>query len=63
MLTLLFGLFAFFWAAVAATVGITVVVALVIPIVLLAVIFRIGLIFIKMAAAVVLLALFSVCLF
>lgn len=63
MLTLLFGMFAFFWAAIFSVVGLTVVLALLVPFLLLAVVFRIGLLFVKLAAGVVLLALLAVCLF
>lgn len=63
MLTLLFGMFAFFWAGVVAVVGLSVVFAVLIPLFVLILLFRVGLIFVKLAAAVVLLALFSVCLF
>jgi len=63
MLTLLFGIFAFFWSAVFAAVGASLFLVFVIPLILFFVIFRVGLLFIKLAAAVVLLALLSVSLF
>jgi hypothetical protein len=63
MLTLLFGMFAFFWAAIFSVVGLSLVLALLIPFLLLAVLFRIGFFIFKLAAGVVLLALFAVCLF
>lgn len=63
MLALLFGMFAFFWTSLLAIVGISLILALLVPFLILALIFRIGLLFTKMAAAVVLLALFAVCLF
>jgi hypothetical protein len=56
-------MFAFFWAGVVAVVGLSVVFAVLIPLFVLILLFRVGLIFVKLAAAVVLLALFSVCLF
>ena len=63
MLTLLFGTFAFFWTALFTVVGLTLFLALLVPFLLVALIFRIGLLFVKLAAGVVLLALFAVCLF
>jgi hypothetical protein len=61
--TLLFGIFAFFWTSVFVVVGISLFLGLLIPFLLLALVFRIGLLFVKLAAGVVLLALFAVCLF
>ena len=63
MLTLLFGMFAFFWAAVFSVVGLSLVLALLIPFLLLVLVFRIGFFIFKLAAGVVLLGLFAVCLF
>jgi hypothetical protein len=63
MLTLLFGMFAFFWTVVFSVVGLTFVLGLLIPFLLLALLFRIGFFIFKLAAGVVLLALFAVCLF
>ncbi|HEX3666775.1 MAG TPA: hypothetical protein VHU23_16235 [Rhizomicrobium sp.] len=63
MLTLLFGMFAFFWAAIFSVVGLTLFLGLIVPFLLLVVLFRIGFFIFKLAAGVVLLALFAVCLF
>jgi hypothetical protein len=63
MLTVLFGMFAFFWAALFSVVGIALFLGLLVPVLLLVLLFRIGLFFFKLAAGVVLLALFAVCLF
>ncbi len=63
MLTLLFGMFAFFWAALFSVVGLALFLGLLVPLLLLVILFRIGLFFVKLAAGVVLLALFAVCLF
>ena len=63
MLTLLFGMFAFFWAAIFSVVGLTLFLGLLVPFLLIAVLFRIGFFIFKLAAGVVLLALFAVCLF
>jgi hypothetical protein len=63
MLALLFGMFAFFWTAVFSVIGLTLVLGLLIPFLLLALLFRIGFFIFKLAAGVVLLALFAVCLF
>ena len=63
MLTLLFGMFAFFWAAIFSVVGLSLVLVLLIPFLILTVLFRIGFFIFKLAAGVVLLALFAVCLF
>jgi hypothetical protein len=63
MLTLLFGTLAFFWMALFTVVGLTVFLALLIPFLLLVLIFRIGLLVVKLATGVVLLALLAVCLF
>jgi hypothetical protein len=63
MLTLLFGMFAFFWAAIFSVVGMTLLLGVLIPFLLLMVLLRIGFFIFKLAAGVVLLALFAVCLF
>ena len=63
MLTLLFGMFAFFWTAVFSVVGVGLILALLIPFLILALLFRIGFFIFKLAAGVVLLAVFAVCLF
>ena len=63
MFTLIFGIFAFFWAAIFTAVGLTALFAFVIPLLLIALVFRIGLFFVKLAAGVVLLSLFAICLF
>jgi hypothetical protein len=63
MLTLLFGMFAFFWAAIFSVVGLTLFLGLIVPFLLLVMLFRIGFFVFKLAAGVVLLALFAVCLF
>jgi hypothetical protein len=63
MLTLLFGMFAFFWAAIFSVVGLSLFLVLLIPFLILTLLFRIGFFIFKLAAGVVLLALFAVCLF
>lgn len=63
MLTLLFGTLALFWTVLFTVVGLTVFLAVLVPLLLVAIIFRIGLFFVKFAAGVVLLALLAVCLF
>ena len=63
MLTLLFGMFAFFWAAIFSVVGLALFLGLLVPFLLILVLFRIGFFIFKLAAGVVLLALFAVCLF
>jgi hypothetical protein len=63
MLTVLFDMFAFFWAALISVVGLTLFLGLLVPVLLLVLLFRVGLFFLKLAAGVVLLALFAVCLF
>ncbi|MGH6889669.1 MAG: hypothetical protein ACREHF_10815 [Rhizomicrobium sp.] len=63
MLTLLFGMFAFFWAAVFSIVGLSLFLAFLVPFLLFALVFRIGILFVKLAAGVVMLALLAVCLF
>ena len=63
MLMLLFGIFAFFWAALFTAVGLTVLFAFLVPLLLVAVVFRLGFFMAKLAAGVVLLSLFAVCLF
>ena len=62
MLTLLFGMFAFFWSALFAVVGATLFLGLLVPFLLLALVFRVGLVLVKLGFAVVLIALLSVCL-
>lgn len=63
MFTLIFGFFAFIWAAFFTAVGLTVLFAFLIPLLLIALIFRIGLFFVKLAAGVVLISLLAICLF
>lgn len=63
VLTFLFGMFAFFWAAIFSVVGFSLFLAFLVPFLVLALVFRIGLLFVKLAAGMVLLALFAVCLF
>jgi len=63
MLTLLFGIFAFFWAALFTAVGLTFLFAFLVPLLLVAIVFRLGFFLVKLAAGVVLLSLFAVCLF
>ncbi|HEY3638569.1 MAG TPA: hypothetical protein VGK90_10500 [Rhizomicrobium sp.] len=63
MLTLLFGMFAFFWTALFSVIGLALVLGLLIPFLILALVVRIGLFFFKLVAGVFLLALFAVCLF
>lgn len=63
MLTLLFGIFAFFWTAVFAAVGVGLFAVFLIPLLIFALVFRLGLLLVKFAAGVVLLALLCVCLF
>ncbi|HWY16555.1 MAG TPA: hypothetical protein VNX86_15580 [Rhizomicrobium sp.] len=63
MFTFLFGIFAVFWSAIFAVVGVSLFVGLVIPFLLLALVFRLGLVLVKLGLAVVLIALLSVCLF
>lgn len=63
MLTVLFGIFVFFWTAVFSIVGLSLVFAFLVPLLVLVLVFRIGMLFVKLAAGVVLLALFAVCLF
>ena len=62
-MTFLFGIFAFFWAALFSVIGLTIALALLVPFLIFVLIFRIGLLFAKLAAGAVLLALFAVCLF
>jgi hypothetical protein len=62
MFTLLFGIFAFFWAALFTVVGLSVLLVFLVPLLLVAVFFRLGILMVKLAAGVVLLALFAVCL-
>lgn len=63
MLTFLFGIFALFWTAIFATVGVSFFVVFLIPLIILALLFRIGFAIMKLAAGVVLVALLCVCLF
>jgi hypothetical protein len=63
MFTLLFGIFAFFWTALFTAVGLTVLLVFLIPLLLVGIVLRLGLLMMKLAAGVVLLALFTVCLF
>jgi hypothetical protein len=63
MLTFLFGIFAFFWTAIFATVGVGLFVVFLIPLIILALLFRIGFAIMKLAAGAVLVALLFVCLF
>ncbi|HEY2444828.1 MAG TPA: hypothetical protein VGI20_03725 [Rhizomicrobium sp.] len=62
MLTLLFGLFAFFWSAIFAVIGVSLFLGLLVPFLLLALVFRLGLLLVKVGLAVVLLVLLSICL-
>ncbi|HEX3429635.1 MAG TPA: hypothetical protein VHT03_02020 [Rhizomicrobium sp.] len=63
MFTLLFGIFAFFWAALFTAVGLTVLFAFLVPLLLVVLFFRLGLFLVKIATGVVLLSLFAICLF
>lgn len=63
MFTLIFGIFAFLWTALFTAVGLTVLFAVLVPFLLIAVFFRIGLLFVKLVAGVFLLSLFAICLF
>jgi hypothetical protein len=63
MFTLIFGIFAFFWTALFTTVGLTVLFAFLVPFLLVVLFFRLGLFLVKLAAGVVLLSLFAICLF
>jgi hypothetical protein len=63
MFTLIFGIFAFFWAALFTAVGLTVLFAFLVPFLLVALLFRLGVFLVKLAAGVVLLSLFAICLF
>ena len=63
MFTLIFGIFAFFWAALFTAVGLTVLFAFLVPLLLLAIFFRLGIFLVKLVAGVFLLSLFAVCLF
>ena len=63
MFTLVFGIFAFFWTALFTAVGLTVLFAFLVPFLLVALFFRLGLLLVKLAAGVVLLSLFAICLF
>ena len=63
MLTFLFGIFAIFWTAIFATVGVGLFFVFLIPLIILAILFRIGFAIMKLAAGVMLFALVCVCLF
>ena len=63
MFPFLFGIFALFWSALFAVVGVSLFLGLVIPFLLLALVFRMGLVLVKLGLAVVLIVLLSVCLF
>jgi hypothetical protein len=63
MFTLLFGIFAFFWTALFTAVGLTVLFVFLLPLLLIALFFRLGLFLVKVAAGVLLLSLFAICLF
>jgi len=63
MFTLIFGIFAFFWATLFTAVGLTVLFAFLVPFLLVALFFRLGLFLVKLAAGMVLLSLFAICLF
>ena len=63
MFTLILGIFAFFWAVLFTAVGLTVLLVFLVPLLLVALFFRLGLFLVKLAAGVVLLSLFAVCLF
>jgi hypothetical protein len=63
MFAFLFGIFAFFWSALFAVVGVSLFLGLAIPFLLLVLVFRLGLVLVKFGLAVVLIALLSVCLF
>jgi hypothetical protein len=63
MFTLIFGIFAFFWAALFTAVGLTVLFAFLVPLLLVALFLRLGLFLVKLAAGMVLLSLFAICLF
>ena len=63
MLAMLFGMFAFFWTAVFAVAGIGLLAMFLIPLLIIALVFRIGIIMVKLTAGVVLLCLLCVCLF
>lgn len=63
MLTFLFGIFAFFWTAIFATVGVGLLITFLIPLIILALVFRIGIALVKLAAGAVLLVLLCICLF
>ena len=63
MFTLIFGIFAFFWAAIFTAVGLTFVFAFLVPLLLIALLFRLGFFLVKLVAGVFLLSLVAVCLF
>ncbi|HLY06556.1 MAG TPA: hypothetical protein VKR31_12495 [Rhizomicrobium sp.] len=63
MFTLIFGIFAFFWAAIFSAIGLTMLFAFLVPLLLLAIFFRLGIFLVKLVAGVFLLSLFAICLF
>ena len=63
MFTLIFGFFAFFWAALFTAVGLTVFFAFLVPLLLVVLFFRLGFFLVKLAAGFLLLSLFAICLF
>lgn len=63
MFTLLFGIFAFFWTALFTVVGLTVLFVFLLPLLLIGLLFRLGFFLVKVAAGVMLLSLFAICLF
>jgi hypothetical protein len=63
MFTVLFGIFAFFWTALFTVVGLTVLFVFLLPLLLIGLLFRLGFFLVKVAAGVMLLSLFAICLF
>jgi hypothetical protein len=63
MFTLMFGIFAFFWTALFTAVGLTLLLVFLVPLLLVALFLRLGFFLVKLAAGMVLLSLFAVCLF
>jgi len=63
MFTLIFGIFAFFWAAIFSAIGLTMLFAFLVPILLIAILFRLGFFLVKLVAGVFLLSLVAICLF
>jgi hypothetical protein len=59
----LFGIFAFFWTALFTVVGLTVLFVFLLPLLLIGLLFRLGFFLVKVAAGVMLLSLFAICLF